>query len=163
MSQHRHSALLLALPGLLLAAFAAPAWADQASGSVNVGGAAFKVTDAVAYPDDDEIEIVFSGQAFDREKMAEDGRIDTFDAMRHAGDTLTINLGADGPTMCVDVKHHEGETMYSGSTCNSAFTEAMSIRREGSRVVGSVQWGEAGGEHMHLRFDVAVAAAKPAN
>ncbi len=145
------------VPLLLLGVFAAPAFADEASGSVSVGGAKFTVADAIAYPDDDEIEIVFSPLAFDRAKMAEDGKVDTFDAMRHAGDTLTLNLAADGPTMCVDIKRREGETMYSGSTCNSDFTAGMSIRREGNRVVGSVQWGEASGEHMQLRFDVTVA------
>ena len=151
---------LPAISVLLLGVFAAPAFADEARGSVNVGGAKFSVADAIAYPDDDEIEIVFSPLAFDRAKIAEDGKVDTFDAMRHAGDTLTLNLAADGPTMCVDIKRREGETMYSGSTCNSDFSAGMTIRREGDRVIGSVQWGEAAGEHMQLRFDVVVAQPK---
>lgn len=158
------TAIRKTLPILIAALVSCPPLfaADSASGTVRLDQADWRVADVIAYPDGEEIEIVFSDQAFDRAAMAEDGRIDTFDAMRHAGNTLTLNLAADGPTMCLDFMTRSGDTVSSGSSCRSGFPETVRIAsRSAERIAGAMQWTE-GEERIELDFDVAVAAAAAA-
>jgi len=126
-------------------------------GSVRLDRSDWTAVDAIAYPDDDGIEVVFSDMAFDREAIAEDGVVNTFDSMRHPGNTLTVNVAADGPTMCLDFMSRSADTMYSGSSCRSEFVDAIEIEsRSTDRIVGGVQWGESDAEHIHLQFDVEI-------
>jgi hypothetical protein len=136
---------------LLLAAGAA------ASGSVDYRNAKWTVADAIAYADDEEIEIAFTSVALDRAKMTADGTIDSLDLMRAGGNKITINLDADGPTMCIDFTSRAGDTMSSGSSCDSGMQEAITLTaRSAERVAGSMQWGEKDGEHIHLSFDLPI-------
>lgn len=156
------TAIRKTLPILIAALLTCPPLfaADSASGTVRLDQADWRVADVIAYPDDEVIEVVFSDQPFDRVAMAEDGRIDIFDAMRHAGNTLTLNLAAAGPTMCLDFMTRSGDTVSSGSSCRSGFPETVRIAsRSAERIVGGMQWSE-GEERIELDFDVAVAAAK---
>jgi hypothetical protein len=133
----------------------APTYAD-ASGSINFRDAQWTVADAVAYPDDEEIEIVFTEAKLDRAEMAQDGKIDTFDIMRSDGRSITINVDADGPTMCIDFSTGNG----GGSSCNSDFPPTITLTtRTADRVAGSMQWGETQGEHIHVRFDLPIEGA----
>jgi hypothetical protein len=137
--------------------------ADLAQGSVHRGESGWKVADAFAYPDGDEIEVVFSDKVFDRADMSADGKIDTFDSMRHDGNTLTLNFDADGPTMCVDFMTRGDGGSMGGSSCNSAYPPTITITaRSADRIAGSMHWGEADEEHIHLSFDVPIQGAATA-
>ncbi len=129
----------------------------SAEGNVRLGQADWTVADAFAYPDDDEIEVVFSDKAFNRSEMAADGKIDTFDTLRHDGNTLTLNFDADGPTMCLDFMTRSANGSTGGSSCNSAYQPEIKVTaRSADRIAGSMQWGETDGEHVHLSFDVPI-------
>ena len=152
------------LPLALAAALAAPAAAAApASGTLRVDHAAFDVADAVAYPDGETLRIVLASGPLDHAAMLADGGIDVFDLMRQEVDTLTIDVGADGPAMCLHLQSRDGDTQYSGSSCNSEYLEAIRIEsRDDSRVAGSMRWGEADGEHVHVAFDLAIQPGTPA-
>jgi ankyrin repeat protein len=129
----------------------------MAEGSVRFEHGDWTAVDAIAYTDGDEIEVVFSDSAFDREAIAEDGVVNSFDAIRHSGNTLTVNVGLDGPTMCMDFMNRLDDTMYSGSSCRSEFMDAIEIELHNEeRIAGRVNWGETDGEHIHLQFDVEI-------
>lgn len=131
-----------------------------AAGTVRNERANWTVADAIAYPDADEIEIVFTDKAFDRGEMASDGKIDTIDAMRHDGNTLTLNVAADGPTMCVDMSTHSADGTFSGSSCNSAYSPTIKIdARSVDHISGSMHYGEVDGEHIFLSFDLPIEGA----
>ena len=146
-----------------LAAFAlAPCTAAlaAASGTVNLKGAEWTVADGVAMPDGEELEVVLISQAFDRGKALEDGNLNTFDVMRQGGNTVTINVAADGPTMCVDFMSRSGDTMNSGSSCNSDFPPTIKIeKRTPTQIAGSMDWAEEGGDHIKVQFDLPIEAA----
>lgn len=146
-----------------LAAFAlapcTPALAT-ASGTVKLKGAEWTVADGVAMPDGEELEVVLISQAFDRAKALEDGKLNTFDVMRQGGNTVTINVAADGPTMCVDFMSRSGDTMNSGSSCNSDFPPTIRIdKRTATQIAGSMDWAEDGGDHVKVQFDLPIEAA----
>jgi len=151
------------LARVALAAFAlAPCTAAlaAASGTVKLKGAEWTVADGVAMPDGDELEVVLISQAFDRAKALEDGNLNTFDVMRQGGNTVTINVAADGPTMCVDFMSRSGDTMNSGSSCNSDFPPTIKIeKRSATQIAGSMQWEEEGGDHVKVKFDLPIEAA----
>jgi hypothetical protein len=150
------SSALAAALALSLPAYAA----NLAEGSVQRDESGWKVIDAFAYPDGDEIEVVFSDKLFDRAEMAADGKIDTFDSMRHEGNTMTLNFDADGPTMCVDFMSRGDGGSTGGSSCNSDYEPTIKVSsRTADRIAGSMQWGEADGEHIHLAFDVPIQGA----
>src|SRR5690606_28092156 len=98
-----------------------------AEGSMRLEQADWRVADAMAWQDGEELEIVFSDKPFDRAAMTADGELDVFDFMRHGGNRFAINLDADGPTMCVDMTTQAGDTVWSGSNCNSEFPPAIRI------------------------------------
>jgi len=146
-----------------LAAFAlAPCTAALAasSGTVNLKGTEWTVADGVAMPDGDELEVVLLSQKFDRAKALADGKLDTFDVMRQGGNTVTINVDADGPTMCVDFMSKSGDTMNSGSSCNSDFPPTIKIDKQTpTQIAGSMDWAEDGGDHIKVQFDLPIEAA----
>jgi hypothetical protein len=157
MSQHPLARYVVAT--LLLAPFAGALAA--ASGSVKLKGAEWTVADGIAMPDGDELEVVLLSQAFDRAKALEDGKLNTFDVMRQGGNTITINVAADGPTMCVDFMSRAGDTMNSGSSCNSDFPPTITIvKRTPARIAGSMDWAEAGGDHVKVQFDLPIESAQ---
>lgn len=126
-------------------------------GSVRLEHGDWTAVDAIAYPDGEEIDVVFSDTAFDPEAIAEDGVANSFDVLRHSGNTLTINVGVDGPTMCLDIMSRSDDTLYSGSSCRSEFTEAIEIESlSDDRIAGRMNWGETDGEQVHLQFDVEI-------
>ena len=143
-----------------LAAFAlAPCTAAlaAASGTVKLKGAEWTVADGVAMPDGDELEVVLISQAFDRAKALEDGDLNTFDVMRQGGNTVTINVTADGPTMCVDFMSRSGDTMNSGSSCNSDFPPTIKIDKQSkTQIAGSMDWAEDGGDLIKVQFDLPI-------
>lgn len=147
------AALLCAPPSAALA---------DASGSVDFRDARWKVVDAIAMPDGDEIELVFMDGQLDRAAARSDGELNTFDVMRRGGNSITINLDADGPTMCLDFSSKSGDTQMSGSSCNSDFPPTIKIAsRTATQVKGSMHWGEEGGEHVFLEFDLPIEGAAP--
>ena len=148
---------------IALAAFAlAPCTAAlaAASGTVNLKGTEWTVADGVAMPDGDELEVVLISQAFDRAKALEDGNLNTFDVMRQGGNTVTINVAADGPTMCVDFMSRSGDTMNSGSSCNSDFPPTIKIEKQtATQIPGRMDWSEDGGDHIQAQCHLPVEAA----
>jgi hypothetical protein len=147
-----------ALAAVLMAPL--PAALAAASGSVNLKGTEWTVADGVAMPDGDELEVVLISQAFDRAKALADGKLDTFDVMRQGGNTVTINVDADGPTMCVDFMSRSGDTMNSGSSCNSDFPPTIKIDKQTpTQIAGSMDWAEDGGDRIKVQFDLPIEAA----
>lgn len=148
------------LCGLLLCA-ASPAFAgDRAEGSVQLDHADWTVADGIAWHENGEIAIAFSDQPFDRAAMREEGGVDGFDVMRHPGSRLGFTVADGEPGMCLDATTRAGDTIYSGSSCNSEFPAAITIDAQSpERIAGRMHWGEAGGEHVHLSFDLAIEAA----
>ncbi len=127
-----------------------------ASGSVHMSDASWTVVDAVAYPDDDEIKIALAEKAFDRKDIGSDGKLDDFDVMRHGGRTLTLHVGKDGPTMCLDFSTGNG----GGSTCNSDYAPTITISAQtADRITGRMKYGETGADHVHVDFDVPIQAS----
>lgn len=158
----RRAAPVLVVALALATTTAALAAAPVAEGSVRADQADWTVADAMAWHDGDELEVVFSDVPFDRAAMTGDGELDTFDFMRHDGNLVALNFADDGPTMCVDMTTRAGDTVYSGSKCNSDFPPAVSIgARSDSRIAGTMDWSD-GGERLQLRFDLPIEAAAPA-
>lgn len=151
-------ASLAAFAFLLAAAAPAPA-ADTATGTVKLGKADWTVADGVAYVDGDEVEVVFSDRKFDKAGFRRDGKVDTFDVMGHSGNTLAINVAADGPTMCLDVSTRTDDSQMSGSSCNSDFPPAITITsRSETRIAGSMDYRGGEGDAVKLAFDLPVEA-----
>jgi hypothetical protein len=145
----RNNLLALALAG----AAATPAVAAEGgSGTVSLDGNRWEVADVMAWRDGDDIEVVFASQPFDRKEMAKDGRIDTFDFMGLDGPTLTVNIDADGPTMCYDYSTGSG----GGSSCNSDYQSAVTLTRNADRrIAGKVDWTDDDSV-IKLSFDLAI-------
>ena len=149
---------LAAFAFLLAVAAPAPA-ADTASGSVKLDKADWTVADGIAYQDDEEIEVVFTDQKFDKGEMRRDGKVDTFDVMGHDGNTLAINVAPDGPTMCLDVSTRTAESQMSGSSCNSDFQPTIKITaRSETRIAGVMDYTGGDGDKVKLSFDLPIEA-----
>ena len=127
------------------------------SGKVTLKGEAWSVADAIAYPDDDgEIHVSLSSKPFDRKQFAKDGKIDSFDVMRHGGmnsaSSLTLKIGADGSMGCIDFSTQSG----GGSMCNSAISEGFKLgRKSADAVAGSLAFKDDE-DSADVRFDVPV-------
>ncbi len=128
--------------------------AQGGSGTVVLKGERWEVADVIAWRDGDGIEVVFAAQPFDRKAMAKDGRIDTFDFIGLDGPTLTVNIDADGPTMCYDFSTGSG----GGSSCNSDYKSAVKITHNADgRVAGKVDWTN-GDTAIKVGFDLPITA-----
>jgi len=145
--------------GLALVCALAPSVArggTPASGSVHLNDASWTVADAIAYPEEDEISVTFADKVFDRKAFATDGKLDDFDVMRHGGQTLTLHVGKDGPTMCLDYSTGNG----GGSTCNSDYPPTITIAaRNADHIAGRMHYGDAAADHVHVDFDVPIQAS----
>jgi hypothetical protein len=125
-----------------------------AEGSLQYEGGDWKVADAIAYARGDEISVSLSNIPFDREAFMADGKIDQFDLLRHEGNRLTITID-ENPGFCLHTMTRTDESSSSMSSCKKEFLDATTIDiHDGTRIAGSVKWGEADGEHIHVRFDV---------
>jgi hypothetical protein len=147
------------LPCLLaLIAGAASAADAPGSGSFTLDGKTWTVADAIAYPDDDGISVVFSNRAFDRREFARDGKIDDFDVLRHAGDgvaSFTIEIGADGSLS----GYSAHSASRGGGGYSSELAEALELTaRSDTRVAGSLRW-QGEDKAADLRFDLPVQAS----
>lgn len=144
----------LAVAGALLAAGGTTA-AEGAGGrgQVTKGEQTWTVADVIAWREDDKVAVVFASVPFDRTAMAKDGRIDSFDFIGIAGNTLTVNLRSDGPGMCFDYAGESG----GGSSCSSAYQSAVQVtRNDTDRVAGRVDWSEGEATVLQLEFDLPV-------
>ena len=149
--KHAIRSNLLALVVAAIAATPALA-AEGGSGTVSLDGQRWEVADVMAWRDGDDIEVVFASQPFDRKAMAKDGRIDTFDFMGLDGPTLTVNIDADGPTMCYDFSTDSG----GGSSCNSDYQSAVTpTRNADGRIAGKVDWADDDSA-IKVDFDLAI-------
>jgi len=149
--------VVLLLPVLCCPSLAAAA--DSASGSVSLEGITFEVVDVLAYPNRDGLAIALSDTAFDKEKMRKDGKVDTFDRMRHGGQVVTINLSKGAPTQCVDYSFQKGDSRTSGSVCESGVADAVELSENSDeRVAGKMNWKKDSGERIDVSFDAPVEA-----
>jgi hypothetical protein len=141
------SSVCLAL--LAISANAAPV----AQGSVNMHAVAWKVADGVVVMEKDELQISFSDHAFDRNAMAEDGKLDSWDVFKQSGPTLTLHVDKDGPTNCIDFSTGQG----GGSSCNSDYQPAIKITtRTQTRIAGNMQYSSKDGDNIKLNFDLPI-------
>ena len=128
-----------------------------ASGKVTLKGESWTVTDAIAYPDDDgEIHVSLTSKPFDRKQFAKDGKIDSFDVMRHGGmnsaSSLTMKIGADGSMSCIDFSTQNG----GGSMCNSAISGGFKVAKNtADSVAGSLEF-KNDEDAADVRFDLPV-------
>lgn len=136
------AAALVAAPG----AFAAP----PASGTVTIDGERWTVADAAAYPEGDATTVVFSNAVFDRREFAKDGKLDSFDLMRHAGggtQNFSITIGEDGSFKGYGKQTGNG----GGGGYNSTIADGFALEsRSGGRVKGRIAF-----EDEDLAADVA--------
>lgn len=127
-----------------------------ASGKVDFHGESWSVADAIAYPvDDGVIAVALSSKPFDRKAFAKDGKIDSFDVLRHNGmasaSSLTLKIDAQGDLGCVDFGSQNG----GGSSCNSAISEGFKLDRRGDTVAGKLAF-VSGEDKVDLEFAVPV-------
>jgi hypothetical protein len=127
-------------------------------GKVVLRGESWNVVDAIAFPDDDEIHVALTNKRFDRKALGKDGKIDSFDVMRHGGmesaSSITLKIGADGPVGCIDFATQSG----GGSSCNGAISEGFKLERNSKDAVAGRLAYEDGEDRVDVRFDVPVTA-----
>lgn len=132
--------------------------APPASGTVTLDGTRWTVADAIAYPDGDATEVVFSNAAFDRREFAKDGKVDTFDLMRHAGggtQNFSITIGADGSFTGYGKQSGNG----GGGGYSSAIADGFTLEAQGDgRIKGRIAF-EGDELAADVSFDLAVQAA----
>jgi hypothetical protein len=120
---------------------AAPELLADAKGRVNVKGASFTVADAVAYKDDDNIEVALLPAAFNRKDAVKDRKIDSFDVMRMSGAHVTLVVKPDGSFSCINYSTGEGTLKLT--------------TRSATRVAGTFRL-KAGGDTADVTFDLPV-------
>jgi hypothetical protein len=148
----RVSALSLALAALAGNALAA----DGGSGEISLRKSAWTVADTVAFMEDGELRVAVSDEAFDRDAMRKDGKLNVFDVLRHSGQTVTLSIGAKGPSGCYDFYVRAGDTQYSGSSCDGELDQAFSgLGNDGKRARGAVDWRK-GDEKIVVSWDVPI-------
>jgi hypothetical protein len=118
----------------VMVAAAVPAVLADAKGRVNVKGASFTVADAVAYKDDDNIEVALLPAAFNRKDAVKDRKIDSFDVMRMSGAHVTLVVRPDGSFNCINFSTGQG----GGSSCTGDYETALTLTtRTATRVAGT--------------------------
>ena len=128
-----------------------------ASGEVTFKGPTWQVVDAIAYPaDDDTVEVALSSKPLNRKEFAKDGKVDTFDVMKHRmttdASTLTLRIPPDGQLNCIDYSTDGG----GGSSCGSAQSEGFRLgKRSDDAVSGSLAFAD-GSDKVDVRFDVPI-------
>ncbi len=136
----------------VMVAAAVPAVLADAKGRVNVKGASFTVADAVAYKDDDNIEVALLPAAFNRKDAVKDRKIDSFDVMRMSGAHVTLVVRPDGSFNCINFSTGQG----GGSSCTGDYETALTLTtRTATRVAGTFRL-KAGSDTADVTFDVPV-------
>lgn len=126
---------------------------SSAKGSVRLDDESWQIVDAVAMQEDNQFKIALTDRPYDLNEFSLDGKLDSFDILRHEGHTLTLNIDANGPAMCINFTNSHG----GGSKCNSDFERAVLLKeRTNSHISGSMHWGEKNAEHIRVTFDVPV-------
>lgn len=148
---------LLSIACLLVCSGLTCAHAAEASGQVTLEGVDFEVVDAMAYANRGGLTIALTNQAFDRDKMRADGKVDTFDRMRHDGQALMINLKDGAVSGCIDYAFDIGDSSTSGSICNSTIAETIVIdRHDAEQVVGRMDWTGDDNERVNVTFEAGI-------
>lgn len=148
----RVSALSLALATLAGNALAA----DGGSGEISLRKSTWAVADTVAFVEDGELRVAVSDVPFDRDAMRKDGKLNVFDVLRHSGQTVTLSIGANGPSGCYDFYVRAGDTQYSGSSCDGELDKAFSgLGNDGTRARGAVDWRKDD-EKIVVNWDVPI-------
>jgi hypothetical protein len=136
----------------VMVAAAAPGVLADAKGRVNVKGASFTVADAVAYKDDDNIEVALLPAAFNRKDAVKDRKIDSFDVMRMSGAHVTLVVKPDGSFNCINYSTGQG----GGSSCTGDYEGTLKLTtRSATRVAGTFRL-KAGGDTADVTFDLPV-------
>ncbi len=127
----------------------APVTTPHAHGSVNFNGAQWQVADVVAMQEHDGVLLSLSDKPYNRSEFAIDGKLDSFDILRHNGHTLTLKIDHNGPTSCVDFTNPGS----GGSKCSSEFATAIALsKNDAQQVVGVMHWGKADAEQIEVEF-----------
>lgn len=134
-----------------------PAAATSASGKVNFKGQSWDVADAIAYPGDDKtVEVALSSKPFDRKDIVKDGKVDSFDVMRHQmsseASTITLKIDADDTMSCLDYSLQGG----GGSSCGSAQSQGLKLdKRSRDAIAGSFAFTD-GEDKVDARFNLPI-------
>ena len=136
----------------------APATAPgSASGKVKFKGSSWDVSDGIAYPGDaNTIEVALSDKPFDRKEFAKDGKLDSFDIMRHrmdtAASTITLKVDADGSMSCMDYLVEGG----GGTSCGTAQKEGLKLAKHTADAIGGTFVLADGEDKIDVRFDLPI-------
>jgi hypothetical protein len=129
----------------------------SASGKVEVKGSSWDVADGIAYPGDgNTVEVALSSKPFNRKEFAKDGKLDSFDIMRHRMDTdanaITLKIEGDGSMNCMDVLFESG----GGTNCGSAQKEGLKLTTHTAEVIAGSFVLQDGADKVDVRFDLPI-------
>ncbi len=136
---------------------AAAANIGSASGKVKLKGSSWDVADGIAYPGDgNTVEVALSSKPFNRKEFVKDGKLDSFDVMRHRMDTdastITLKVEGDGSMNCMDVLLESG----GGTTCGSAQKEALKLATHTAETIAGSFTLQDGEDKVDVRFDLPI-------
>ena len=131
--------------------------AAAAGGEVKLKGSSWEVGDGIAYPGDgNTIEVALSNKPFNRTSFAKDGKIDSFDLMRHQMEThanvITLKILRDGSSSCIDFLLDAGGR----STCGSAQSRGLKLTKQTSDAIGGSFAFKDGDDAVDVRFDLPI-------
>jgi hypothetical protein len=121
-----------------------------ATGHFQAGEKQFTVADALAWRDGEDLKVVFSDAPFDRANFAEDGKLDSFDFMRHAGTSLSFGVSDEGEARFVSVQSDGGSSFMTG------IGETLVLsRRDDANIAGTFTVGDS----TAITFDLPISAS----
>jgi hypothetical protein len=129
----------------------------SASGKVKVKGSSWDVADGIAYPGDgNTVEVALSSKPFDRKEFVKDGKIDSFDVMRHRMETdasaITLKIEGDGSMNCMDFLLASG----GGTSCGSAQKEGLKLTTHTAEAIAGTFTLKEGEDNIDVSFDLPI-------
>lgn len=147
--------LTIRLLGAIALSCAAPLALASADGQVTFGGATWEVKDGIAYRDGDTLEVTLTDIPFDTAEIAKDGKINSFDALRHAArrnaGIVTLRIGPDGGLQGVDF-FRDNQSLSTSGTLDEGFSLDKSANAQ-ARGAYRHQWEK---QSLDVRFDLAI-------
>jgi hypothetical protein len=150
-------AIISEAPSGVQAPRAPAASSGSASGKVKVKGSSWDVADGIAYPaEGNTVEVALSSKPLDRKEFSKDGKLDSFDIMRHRMDTnaaaITLKIDGDGSMNCMDVLLESG----GGTSCGSAQKESLKLTTNTAEEIAGSFVLRDGEDEVDVRFDLPV-------
>ncbi len=150
-------AIVSEAPGTASAPPASAAANGSASGEVKVKGTSWNVADGIAYPGDgNTVEVALSSKPFNRKEFVKDGKLDSFDIMRHRMDTdantITLKVEGDGSMNCMDFLLESG----GGTSCGSAEKEGLKLAKHTADTIAGTFTLQDAADKVDVRFDLPI-------